>query len=764
MIDFGDGRSFAAPKESEVITEPVPKSQRFGEDIGRSWPRRASSPSKQRGEGGRVLFNASSNRLEPSNQQGAGTRLMTRDAPPASSAQDRGPGRAPPPHLAGDGSRPLPPHLTTPHPGPQGPPLGGRSWRNQPEREAPPHAEHREREPRHDMHPPRPPPVSRPPPPHTQTHRHPPTQPPPASSPVATTAALPTTAPAGVTGDTQAAEMHSAAEKARLRRLAEEAEREAAAERARQKARALSERFGDSTSNPKTSPAAPTVALGNPSDKHTSTSPIAPPPGLPKPPPPPGMSKPTPQITIATRPRPDPQQGPSEVQSADVQVHPADRSTSWRRAGPLDTQPHTTIPETDPRMRRRPSADQVARPEAGRRFTRDGPPGREIPPHAAHVPQHGQREQASRELPPHVGSEGKSFEGPELAAPVPSKKEADWDAMLARLQAVMGKAKTGDPEAPSVDSLVAMSRAPLAQPVSPTASTNPPVPKPKVIKPSPGLNLPHLPPDYFDATEPGLPRSPPPAWRQYTVKIPQGSTKRVPNIPRWRLKAAEGPGPHSPAGWWMTFEPPIAQLPPSLVVSDLLLPLPLGRRTGKHVDAGPLVSISPRVLVLHERKSKRKTPEQSQADGKRPVAPEPSQTQQPLAQEAPSAPSVSGPKRGPAKADKDRRFLVDGGTAPGADKPGVRFMVSSELDGDSLLDEVNKMSLEHIGEYEDKGGSKVTQEVSIVQELLLTPATEDSPCGSGPSERYFPVFCFWSLGKINACVPSDVPGAYCTPA
>lgn len=63
------------------------------------------------------------------------------------------------------------------------------------------------------------------------------------------------------------------------------------------------------------------------------------------------------------------------------------------------------------------------------------------------------------------------------------------------------------------------------------------------------------------------------------------------------------------------------------------------------------------------------------------------------------------------KAEKNGIFAVDGleiglserGRIALEMKPGVRFMVSSELEGDSLLDEVNKMSLEAVGEGEDKG-------------------------------------------------------------
>ena len=57
----------------------------------------------------------------------------------------------------------------------------------------------------------------------------------PAASPVTTSS---------ISVDPQTAEMHSAAEKARLRRLAEEAERSATADRARRKAKELEERLG----------------------------------------------------------------------------------------------------------------------------------------------------------------------------------------------------------------------------------------------------------------------------------------------------------------------------------------------------------------------------------------------------------------------------------------------------------------------------------------------------------------------------------------
>jgi hypothetical protein len=166
----------------------------------------------------------------------------------------------------------------------------------------------------------------------------------------------------------------------------------------------------------------------------------------------------------------------------------------------------------------------------------------------------------------------------------------------------------------------------------------------------------------------------------------------------------------------------------------MLLPQPIGRRFAKQVDTGPIVSISPRTLVMFERKPKRRDEQpaensqtQSHPQSKPAAKPEPSQTEPAIIQE--QAPSPLPPKRASRAEGKDRRFLVDGDTvvAP-ADKPGVRFMVSSELDGDSLLDEVNKTTLEHMGELEDKSKA-------VVQERPATPPTVSParPVATSPS-------------------------------
>lgn len=447
--------------------------------------------------------------------------------------------------------------------------------------------------------------------------------------------------------------MHSAAEKARLRRLAEETEREAAAERARQKARELAERFG---SKPPSAAAAPAG----------STS--VPPPGLAKPGAPPGLEKAAPQITIAARPKP--------VESAlDAgPAAPADAAQSWRRSGPL--------PESRGAKGRRPSNDQ-----------------------RGDVPHDLRRAQAQRDVPPHVVpvpiSPVKAVgQHDHIAAPVPqsSKREANFDTMLARLQAAMHHARVSPPPG--------MERAAKQQEgvEGDVVSTEEDSPRPQVAeapkpKPKP-QHFAHLPPEYFAATQLEIPKSPPPAWRIYTVKLPSVQPENRGSIPRWRIKLAESARTSAPKGWWMTYVPPIANLPPSQSLADLLLPQPIGRRFAKQVDTGPIISISPRQLLPFERKTKRRPTLESRPEGP------PSAPVAELSQTEPALHTAQDPllSQGPGRLAMVNTRL--GAPQPTADKAPVRFMVSSELDGDSLLEEVNKMSLEHIGEGEDKGAAK----------------------------------------------------------
>lgn len=192
----------------------------------------------------------------------------------------------------------------------------------------------------------------------------------------------------------------------------------------------------------------------------------------------------------------------------------------------------------------------------------------------------------------------------------------------------------------------------------------------------------------------------------------------------------------------MTFDPPLDQFGPPRALADALIPLPIGRRFAKQVETGPIVSISPRKLVMYQRK-----PKQRPAEPRGPVGdalafgpstrpePESSQTQ-------PSPIPQPGPVRKPGKAARiavpatqtsESSLASDNVSKP----PAVRFMVSSELDGDSLLDEVNKMSLEHIGEADDKGAAEVVElrEVSLaphIRSLQQKPATPPPPSAPAP--------------------------------
>lgn len=163
----------------------------------------------------------------------------------------------------------------------------------------------------------------------------------------------------------------------------------------------------------------------------------------------------------------------------------------------------------------------------------------------------------------------------------------------------------------------------------------------------------------------------------------------------------------------MTYDPPIAGLPPTHYLPDFLLPQPIGRRFAKLVDTGPIISISPRRLTPYQRRSKRRPTLETTRDAAPPAVAsasvvEPSQTEPTLhPAHEPLLPQQKGHTRLP---NVNPRLVAPQPSA--AEKPAVRFMVSSELDGDSLLEEVNKMSLEHIGEADDKGSKGVEHRVS----------------------------------------------------
>jgi len=394
----------------------------------------------------------------------------------------------------------------------------------------------------------------------------------------------------------------------------------------------------------------------------------------------------------------------------------------------------------------------------------------------------------------------------------PQKREQTFDNMLARIQAAMKEARTTPTAIEEIEAIVAEVSPPAE--VAPTtasrvsvnsAAAKPvqqpaPPPAPRIIIPEPSV------------TQNDIPKSPPPAWRTYTVRIPKTDQMPRPSLPLPRIRAFENYRAVNPKGWLMSFDPPIEGLSSvSLSRSEHFLPAVKTKRFGKTVDVSPMVSISPRTLEPYVKKDKKKVDAEKESSGASQTAPvqvgangarvaeallggetvvsapgealrrsqatqEAQSAYQPQSSESPSTSPVSSrtfpravapsatasaaattqppapgmqsnrwssdkldaiaqpvPKppasvqaleaarklKSPvkqslaAKAEKDGLFTDD---AVGIRNPaqreralsdakpgqgGVRFMVSSELEGDSLLDEVNKISLEMVGEGVD---------------------------------------------------------------
>lgn len=666
MIDFGDGSVYPHHEHVPLPRDPpsdipVTKSERFVEDFDRSWPRQRPAPElalpKRPEVADRVLFNASSNRLETPSARPPPpvqpTRLMSRETKPSS-------------------DRPLPPHMQP------APPTSNPPAQNAPpvSRPLPPHMQRTEEPPRLPLpQERRDPPASRPP--VSSTGRQPwsvrePERPQQdlapqsaafasanprrsfsqqARPPIPSEAPAPLVSPSNV--DNQTAEMHTAAEKARLRRLAEEQERDAAAERARQKAKELEERFGKK----------------EPRVEAAASSPAAAPPGL-------ALAKaPVSGFTLAQRPVEQPKVSPQALPPRPV-ADPRDTRDpgSWRRAN---------VPRQEP-------PKEATLPPA-------------LPP----------AEPAQTIVPPAP----QSTEAEIINDFLPPKREHNFDSMLARIQAAIGEARA----LPS----------PESEPVEPT---------PEPVKSAPPVSV-----EYFNVTQLELPKSPPPAWRTYAVKLPRTTAKRPP-IPVSRTKAFEI-SQSSPRNFIMAFDPPLKHLSQiTFSRADLLLPQPIQRRFAKYADSGPIVSISPRRLVPFQRKIKKQA-----YSGARPDVDHPTVSIESLLSEAPAKPgppSISIPpasdrwatsadvapepprkSKSPvktslaAKAEKDGMFAAQGvsisiperARALSDAKPGVRFMVSSELEGDSLLDEVNKISLETVGEGFDEAKGKGKADAKVAE-------------------------------------------------
>ena len=526
--------------------------------------------------------------------------------------------------------------------------------------------------------------------------------------------------------DSQTAEMHSAAEKARLRRLAEEQEREAAAERARQKAKELAERFG--TKDAKSSLEAPAAAVPqNAAAVAAKTGPSA------------GFTlaqRPTSQTDVPTPPSAIPSRPAADQRNAEG---------SWRSRTDVAALPETRSEQVQPpRAPRTQIVPPAQHPRAPLPSAILAPPPRDAPPHVATPP----LEMA--ELATDVNDSTRNHLSPEK---VP-RREQNFDSMLARIQAAMAEARS-TPEIVSPE--IELETVHLA--VCPPKPSKEPEEK-ATLPPPPSI------PEFFETTQVEIPKSPPPAWRTYSVKIPKSSATRS-AVPLPRVKAFESYRRVPPKSSMMSFEPPIEQLSQTTFSrSDLFLPQPVVRRFAKHLEIGPIVSISPRKLEPYQKKGRKRlsydtsrSPEdvpsataaesllppngvshsaqlrsQAQPQAKPPAAQQPFSNapgkvipppEQPVAErwntesKGHSVEDQIKKPRSPvkasqaAKAEKQGLFSADGvgiGNVAQRDralsdaKPGVRFMVSSELEGDSLLDEVNKISLEMVGEGSDEKG------------------------------------------------------------
>lgn len=344
-----------------------------------------------------------------------------------------------------------------------------------------------------------------------------------------------------------------------------------------------------------------------------------------------------------------------------------------------------------------------------------------------------------------------------------------FDDTLARIKAAMGSSKAVDPvpaenlAVPEQTRRRASDTLP-SKPVPQSAKATPPAPRPPIV------------PEFFDVTQPEIPRSPPPAWRTFVVKVPKQSTERS-VIPQTHLTALRQTRPPA-RGWLMSFNPPLDLPQQSLSRTDMFLPPTGPRRVASRTDSAPMVSISQRGLepFVKEGKSRPASgaarqadhapvpvttaaagPSQTRSSGRwrktdepSPSVPEPVSTQvavdlldaPPAPAKAPAKPQPRPQSQARPPVDASNRFdgvtlgaLAKGPAASASapadadSKSGVRFMVSSELEGDSLLDEVNKMSLETVEEAGMKDQSKasgVEIMVGIPLLLVLDPLLTDA--------------------------------------
>ncbi|TYJ55297.1 hypothetical protein B9479_004019 [Cryptococcus floricola] len=735
------------PQKIQRDDIPVSKSDRFAsDDFDRSWPRRPT--------GERVLFDAGISRGAPvppvapaqsaQGGQGWNPRLMGRgDNWRERSAASNGP--APSAPSAPGISRNLPPHLTdaptdrekdaqkpaAPEPAAVPPRQLGRwdsvmqaesgstgrtGWgsRATEERAPPPHV-------------PAPTPSAAPVPPRrsfigvrpsppTSNSSLPHVQPPHSQPP-------PSTLPP--VEDEQHQEMHTAAEKARLRRLEEEKEREAAKERARKKAKELEERMMAKAPAP-----AAAKEVKEDKDEAKSVRPTS-------------IAQRPKDLGLPQRPSRSPAGFASEIGKDKERESRAETESSWRVRAP-----------SSQATRAEENKDEIVTPPVAI------PVSTEVL-HPAELALDGELDRSTPHAPSSSSFDGMLDRIKAAMSKMQEEKDQPKDAGLAPASPVKKEEAKEErkvilerekkpPTEPRADRL---SAAPLppAQP-QPQAKPIPTAPKAKAQPPTISV------PTFFDISYPAPPRSPPPAWRTMTIRVPKFDLAHRTPVPKAQMDSFFAPLNY-PKGWARSFNPPLelhqralfgpGNRPPPRenegVVDRSRLLLPAGRVKTKEGEV--VVSISPRVLT---RSRPRKMGVDGEVGGKSSVIAPPAAEQEsgdavtrkrsPSARSAAQAeksgsgyilqgvgltisppPGVSLPSSLSLGTALDQSETEEGGADDR--KGGVRFLVSSELEGDSLLEEVNKMSLESVEEEEGKDGEEPPKTSGIAQ----------SPESNGPS-------------------------------
>lgn len=629
-------------------------------------------------------------------------------------------------------------------------------------------------------------------------YTHPPAHTLPHATSASTAAPLAASSTTSTDPDPQSLEMHTAAEKARLRRLEEEKEREAAKERARMKARALEEKLKaaepesqrgklepssvpqsqqltiaqrplrDSRSGvpPRTTPSEmdkPSRAESEPSWRARAQQP--------PPPPAPASSQETPQLP--------PPSSSSSSSSSLVRGERTEEGKEGKVMSPLyDSTGLGASSSSSPENAQQPTtssssaATATATTQQLPALSSSSFDGMLARVKAAMLEMQQTREKEVREKELEKEREKEAVKQVQVEEKVPAKEEVEKRHVLKASRAEHVKEEKTKPVTATTTPKATTSRS-TSQ--TPNQTSQPSSAKLPTVPSAPAEE--YEPPQFFDITYPQPPRSPPPAWRTYNIRLPKPSSLPRPrcfDLPAigFSQQTKWEKGVEAPKGWARTFEPPLEN---EETIEDVLdrakMLLPQSRVVAKVGEI--VVSISPRVLErvkerstgvdgeVKEGREKRRAEkfgrsvvEEEEGEEEvrtgvekaavllesstKPVqAPAPvpptttSSTTQQQQQQPP--PRRKSPVKSAAQAEKDpSTFILQGvglaiappphislsslpaSTASGSTsrdgkdgsfsllsedgKPGVRFMVSSELEGDSLLEEVNKMSLESVEE------------------------------------------------------------------